>query len=58
MIYAVHKGRVPGIYYSWDKCKEQVNRFPKCKYRGFKNLAGAKYFVKHGKIKPYPKLVF
>ena len=27
-IYAVKKGRKPGIYMSWDACKAQVMGFP------------------------------
>ena len=57
-IYAVHRGRMPGIYYSWEECKAQVNGFPKCKFRGFKNLADATYFVKHGTFQEQPTLKF
>lgn len=27
-IYAVAKGRVPGIYGSWEDCERQVVQFP------------------------------
>ena len=26
--YAVQKGKIPGIYYSWDECKKMVFRAP------------------------------
>lgn len=33
--YAVKKGRVPGIYTSWDECSSQVNGFPEALFRSF-----------------------
>lgn len=33
--YAVKKGRIPGIYESWDECKEQVNKFSGAEYKSF-----------------------
>ena len=33
--YAVKVGRVPGIYSSWDECLEQVNKYPKAKFKKF-----------------------
>lgn len=27
-IYAVKKGRVPGVYRNWDEAKKQVDGFP------------------------------
>jgi ribonuclease HI len=34
--YVVWSGRVPGIYESWEQCREQVDGFPQVKYKGFK----------------------
>ena len=33
--YAVKKGKVPGIYTSWDACKSMVHGFPGAVYKGF-----------------------
>jgi ribonuclease HI len=35
--YVVWKGRKPGIYESWEKCKEQVFGFDGAAYKSFKN---------------------
>ena len=32
--YAVKKGKVPGIYTSWDACKSMVHGFPGAVYKG------------------------
>lgn len=50
--YAVHTGRVPGIYGSWHDCEEQIRGFPKAKYKKFTTHAAALDFVKVG---PPPK---
>lgn len=34
-IYAVRKGRVPGIYFTWDDCKAQTDGFPGAKFKSF-----------------------
>ncbi|GAA0335077.1 ribonuclease H family protein [Bacillus carboniphilus] len=33
--YVVWQGRNPGIYTSWDECKEQVNGYQGAKYKSF-----------------------
>lgn len=33
--YAVAKGRVPGIYTTWDNCKAQVDKYPGAIYKSF-----------------------
>ncbi|RYR35767.1 hypothetical protein Ahy_A10g050884 [Arachis hypogaea] len=39
--YAVRRGRVPGIYRSWEECKHQVNGFRNNEHRGFHDLSEA-----------------
>ena len=46
--YAVNRGRVPGVYATWDECKVQVHNFAKCLHKSFKTRDEAIYFVKHG----------
>lgn len=34
-IYAVRKGRVPGIYHTWEECKAQVHGYSGSEYKSF-----------------------
>lgn len=43
--YAVHTGRVPGVYDNWDDCKAQVDGFTGAKYKSFSTEAEAQNFV-------------
>tara|TARA_Y200000002_G_scaffold381141_1_gene394347 strand:- start:2175 stop:3122 length:948 start_codon:yes stop_codon:yes gene_type:complete len=47
-LYAVHKGRKPGIYNSWDECKKQIDGFSGPIYKKFDNRSGAELFLKNG----------
>lgn len=44
--YAVRKGKVPGIYRSWDACKKQIQGFSGAEYKGFTSLLEAENFMK------------
>ena len=55
--YAVHIGRRPGVYKTWEECRAQTDRYSRSRFRTFPNLAEAQYFVKHGYDPlPYPKI--
>ena len=57
--YAVRIGRAPGIYLSWEECKEQVNGFPSAAYKSFTNLKDAQAFISEGSDSlSYEKLPF
>ncbi|XP_006006605.1 ribonuclease H1 isoform X2 [Latimeria chalumnae] len=43
--YAVRRGRNPGIYSSWEECKEQVDRFPAASFKKFASEEDARAFV-------------
>ena len=43
--YAVRNGRKPGIYKTWDECKEQVDGFAGARYKSFKTLKEAEDFL-------------
>ena len=43
--YAVKKGKKPGIYKSWNDCKNQVNKFPGAIHKSFKTLYEAIEFM-------------
>jgi ribonuclease HI len=34
--YVVWKGRMPGIYETWEECRKQINEFQDAKFKGFK----------------------
>ena len=46
--YAVHKGRIPGIYSNWNDCKKQVDKFDVPIFKKFENKADAEQFVAKG----------
>lgn len=39
--YVVFEGRNPGVYQTWEDCYEQVEGYPKARYRSFSNQADA-----------------
>ncbi len=43
--YAVHRGRVPGVYFDWASCKAQVDGFAGNSYKSFSSLSEAQKFV-------------
>lgn len=43
--YAVKVGKQPGIYKTWDECKEQVNGFSGAVYKGFRTKKEAEEFL-------------
>jgi ribonuclease HI len=43
--YAVRKGRKPGIYNTWDECKEQVLGFSGADYKSFTSLEEANAYL-------------
>ena len=55
--YAVYKGLKPGIYNDWVSCKLQINGFSGAKFKKFKNMSQAEYYVKHGLEKLISKTV-
>lgn len=50
MFYSVYLGRQPGIYTSWDKCQQQVSKFPGAKFKKFSSQSEAQYFLETGII--------
>ena len=43
--YAVKKGKKPGIYTTWDECKENVHGYAGAIYKSFKNKKDAENFL-------------
>ncbi len=48
--YAVRVGRKPGIYKTWDECREQVEGFGSASYKGFAELKEAEEFLGSGNV--------
>lgn len=46
--YAVHKGKIPGIYSSWPACKKQIDKYDGAIFKKFTDENNAKLFVKDG----------
>ena len=44
MFYVVKRGKNPGIYNSWQECKEQVNKFPNAQFKKFSDYKIARLF--------------
>lgn len=51
--YVVRSGKKPGIYTSWDACKETVSWFPEAKYKAFKTKQEAEIAYKESYTKYY-----
>jgi hypothetical protein len=45
--YAVRVGRVPGIYNTWDLCRQQVSKFSGAVHHKFRALSDAEAFLKN-----------
>ncbi|MDO5155283.1 MAG: ribonuclease H family protein [Eubacteriales bacterium] len=43
--YAVAKGKTPGIYFTWDDCKAQIDHFSGAVYKGFATIEEAEAFI-------------
>lgn len=47
--YAVKKGRIVGIFESWDECQTQINGFADAQYKGFATKEAAQEYL-NGKL--------
>ncbi len=43
--YAVKKGRKPGVYTTWDECKEQVHGYSGAEYKSFNSMNEALAYI-------------
>jgi len=44
-LYAVRKGRQPGLFYSWPACQEQIKGYSGAEYKSFKTLQEASAYL-------------
>lgn len=49
--YSVKAGRMPGIYETWEKCREQVIGYPGAEYKKFSTLEEAEEFLGRKSLK-------
>lgn len=47
-VYAVKKGKVTGIFNTWDECKKNVHGFPGAQYKSFPTLKEAEEYLGGG----------
>lgn len=45
--YVVFIGRTPGIYYDWESCKAQTNRFSGSKFKAYDTFEEASEAFDH-----------
>ncbi|RYR33989.1 hypothetical protein Ahy_A10g048693 [Arachis hypogaea] len=50
--YAVQRGRVPGVYRSWQECEQQVNGYRNSEHRGFRDLVEAMAWLRSAATLP------
>lgn len=43
--YAVKKGRVPGVYQTWEECQKQIIGYSGSIFKSFKNKEDADKFI-------------
>lgn len=53
--YAVRSGREPGIYFTWDQCKVQVDGYPNADFKGFNTLRDAEAYLGHARTPESPE---
>ena len=46
--YVVWRGRIPGVYLSWEECEEQVKQFPSSAFKAFATEAEARQAFEAG----------
>lgn len=52
--YAVKRGRMPGIFMSWEECRASVEGYPEAEYQGFARLEEAEGYLDRGS-QPLPE---
>ncbi len=50
-VYAVRKGRIVGMYKTWDECENQVKGYKGAEYKSFKTTMEAKEYMNRTEVK-------
>jgi ribonuclease HI len=53
--YAVKKGRRPGIYFSWEKAKEQIHKYPGAVFKSFEDMDAAHAYIEDNRDQEAPE---
>ncbi len=53
-VYAVRKGKMTGLFYSWSECEESVSGYPGVEFKGFDSENEANAYLKNGQGKKQP----
>ena len=53
--YAVKKGRRPGVYFSWEKAKEQIHKYPGAVFKSFEDLDAAHEYIENNRDQEAPE---
>ena len=56
MFYAVKRGKNPGIYTSWNECREQINKFPNADFKKFSEYKVARAYFDNESIHKVNKI--
>ena len=52
--YVVRKGKTPGIYFTWEDCKQNIEGFSGAEYKGFMTLQEAEEYLTGAKSSDAP----
>lgn len=44
-VYAVKRGKVTGVFYTWEECRDAVEGYPRAEYRGFSTPEEAQEYL-------------
>lgn len=44
-VYAVKRGKVTGVFYAWEECRNAVEGYPGAEYKGFSTLEEAQEYL-------------
>ncbi len=44
-VYAVRKGKITGVFKSWEECRDSVGGYPGAEYRGFSTMEEARAYL-------------
>lgn len=44
-VYAVKRGKITGVFYTWDECKASVDGYPGAEYKGFGSREEAENYL-------------
>lgn len=47
-VYAVLRGRKTGIFYTYEECKQQIDKFPNSCFKSFQTEKEAKLWLEKG----------